>query len=91
VYETEIAKEPRPTADAIRALMKAKITALGPSNVSPHCADFAAVVTLDISPSSIDRKAEFIHEAEQAKADGRLKKFIKPPADPAYHLEVPAS
>jgi len=71
----------------IRALMVAKINALGPTNVSKHLADPAVLNVIDISPNSIKNRAAF--EAA-VRADPRVSKFLTPSdGDPAYHIEIP--
>jgi hypothetical protein len=74
------------TADQIKADMVAKINELGPSNVSKHCGDSSTLCVVDIDPGSITHKAKFIEEVDK---DSRVSKFLQPPADPAYHLEIP--
>ncbi len=71
----------------IRALMVAKINALGPTNVSKHLADPSVLNVVDISPTSIKNRAAF--EAA-VRADPRVSKFLTPgDGDPAYHIEIP--
>lgn len=79
------------TADQIKAAMEAKIKAVGPSKVSRHCADPAILNVIDIAPSSISNKHAFETAVNTAKAKGKVSHFIKPPLDPAYHLEIPQS
>ena len=72
--------------DQIKADMEAKIIALGPTNVSHHAADPNVLNVFDVAPTSIANRAAF----EQAvRADARVKKFLVPPSDPGYHLEIP--
>ena len=67
--------------------MEAKIWELGPGKVSRHCADFTKLVVLDIAPSSIKHKSEFVTEV---KSDERVSKFLGPSSgDRAYHIEIP--
>lgn len=66
--------------------MEAKINELGPGNVSRHLADPSTMNVIDIAPSQIADKPAF--EAAVAE-DSRVSKFLKPPNDPAYHLEIP--
>ena len=73
-------------AAGIKADMAAKIREVGPANVSKHCADFEVLCVVDIGPSSIGNKKKFI---EAVEAEGRVSNFLQPPADPAYHLEIP--
>lgn len=70
----------------IIASMEAKINEIGPSKVSRHLADPSTRNVIDIAPSQITDKAAF--EAA-VKADPRVSKFLKPPQDKAYHLEIP--
>ena len=74
------------TSEQIQADMTAKIIELGPTNVSHHAADPNVLNVFDVAPSSIANRAAF----EQAvRADVRVKKFLVPPSDPGYHLEIP--
>lgn len=70
----------------ILAKMEEEINLVGPSNVSKHCAGpDSPVWVIDIAPSSISNLTGFIKEAESHK---RISKVLKPPVDPAVHLEV---
>jgi hypothetical protein len=80
------AKAAKKTPNEIKAAMEAKIIAIGPTNVSHHAADPNILCVFDVAPSSIDKKAAF---EKAVKADKRVKKFIVPPLDPGYHLEIP--
>jgi hypothetical protein len=70
----------------IISAMEAKINELGPSNVSRHLADPSTMNVIDIAPSQIADRAAFEKAVE---ADSRVSNFLKPPSDPAYHLEIP--
>lgn len=72
------------TKDAVVELMKNKIVALGPSKVSKHCSD--THYTFDIKPSSIANHQKFI---QAVKSHPSVSKFLQPPADPAFHIEIP--
>jgi hypothetical protein len=66
--------------------MEAKIIELGPTSVSHHAADPKVLNVFDVAPSSIADKMAF----EMAvRADRRVSKFLLPPNDPGYHLEIP--
>lgn len=80
------AKNAKKTAIEIKAAMEAKIIAIGPTKISHHAADPNILCVFDIAPSSITNKAAF---EKAVRADKRVKKFIVPPLDPAYHLEIP--
>jgi hypothetical protein len=82
------AKKAGKTPSQIQAAMEAKIISVGPAKVSRHCADPKKLVVVDIAPSSITSKALF---EKAVRADKRVKKFLLPPLDPAYHLEIPQS
>ncbi|UUO04948.1 peptidoglycan-binding protein [Blastopirellula sp. J2-11] len=73
--------------DEIKALMQAKIELLGPEKVSKHCSETHDVI--DVAPSSISDRAKFEQAILKAKNDQRISKYILPPGDPAYHLEIP--
>lgn len=70
----------------IQADMTEKIIALGPSRVSRHACDPKVLNVFDAAPSSIANKHAF--EAAVV-ADERVSKFLTPPDDPGYHLEIP--
>lgn len=74
------------TPTEIKAAMEAKIIAIGPTKISHHAADPNVLCVFDVAPSSISKKAEF---EKAVKADKRVSKFITPPLDPGYHLEIP--
>lgn len=80
------AKKAGKTPVEIKAAMEAKIIELGPTKVSHHAADPNVLCVFDVAPSSIAKKAAF---EKAVKADKRVKKFITPPLDPGYHLEIP--
>ena len=65
------------------AKMVAKINEIGPSKVSKHIADPMVLNVIDISPGSITNKKAF----EEA-VNKRGYRMFKPPADPAYHIEI---
>ncbi|HEX8423481.1 MAG TPA: hypothetical protein VF634_08720, partial [Pyrinomonadaceae bacterium] len=84
------AKNAGKSGDQIKAAMEAKIRAIGPANVSHHCADPAVLNVVDISPSSVTNKLAFEKSTNAAKAKGAVSKFLTPGNnDPAYHLEIP--
>ena len=80
------AKAAKKTPIEIKAAMEAKILAIGPTKVSHHAADPNVLCVFDVAPSSIEKKAAF---EKAVQADKRVKKFLKPPLDPGYHLEIP--
>jgi len=73
-------------AAAIQALMTAEIIRLGPTTVSRHASDPKILNVFDVAPSSVARRPEF--EAA-VRAESRVAKFLLPPNDPGYHLEIP--
>lgn len=80
------AKKAGKTPVEIKAAMEAKIIEIGPTKVSHHAADPNVLCVFDVAPSSIAKKAAF---EKAVRADKRVKKFITPPLDPGYHLEIP--
>ena len=42
----------------------------------------------DVAPSSIASKEAKKRFTKEAKAHASVAKFLEPPADPAYHLEI---
>ncbi|MCA9903671.1 MAG: transglycosylase SLT domain-containing protein [Anaerolineae bacterium] len=74
------------TSDQIKADMETKIKEVGPTNVSRHTGDPNVLNVFDVAPSSITDKVAF---EKAVKADTRVTKFLTPPQDPGYHLEIP--
>lgn len=81
-------KKANKSRDEIIQDMEDKINEIGCSNVSRHCADPKVLGVIDVAPSSIANKKKFV---SAARAEKRVSKFLEPPADPAYHLEIPQS
>jgi hypothetical protein len=75
------------TRDQTIALMEAKINALGPANVSHHCADPKKVNVFDVAPSSIPAGKKKAFEAA-IRANKSIARFFFPPLDPGYHFEI---
>jgi len=68
--------------------MSAKITSLGPRNVSRHAGNPHKLNVIDIASSSIPFALRRKFESA-VTSDSRVSKFIPPPTDPAYHIEIP--
>jgi hypothetical protein len=68
--------------------MTTKINALGPRNVSRHAGNPNKLNVIDIAPSSISLALRNRFESA-VNSDPRVSKFLVPPKDPAYHLEIP--
>ena len=73
-------------AATVQAHMTEKIVDLGPQNVSRHTADPRRLAVIDVAPSSVADQAAF---RRSVRADSRIKTFLTPPEDPAFHLEIP--
>lgn len=87
VYEGAVKK--KLSADDTKKEMLAKINELGPSNVSHHVvSDDGKICVFDIAPSSITSKEAKKRFTKEVKAHAGVAKFLEPPADPAYHLEI---
>jgi hypothetical protein len=71
----------------IMADMQAKILDVGPQNVSRHCALPTVKSVFDVAPSSIPDIKNAAFEAA-VSACFNVDKFLKPPVDPAYHIEI---
>ena len=80
------AKAAGKTPTEIKAAMEVKINEIGPTKVSHHASDPNVLCVFDVAPSSIANKAAF---EKAVRADKRVIKFITPPDDPGYHLEIP--
>jgi hypothetical protein len=73
-------------AATIKKLMTDEIVRLGPTTVSRHASDPKILNVFDVAPSSVAKRPEF--EAA-VRAETRVAKFLLPPNDPGYHLEIP--
>ncbi len=62
------------------------ILKLGPANVSLHCANPNIINVFDISPSSINNIKKF---ENYVKINPNVSKYITPPNDPGFHLQIP--
>jgi len=80
------AKAANKTATEIKAAMEAKINEIGPTKVSHHASDPSVLCVFDVAPSSVANKSSF---EKAVRADQRVNKFLLPPDDPGYHLEIP--
>ena len=80
------AKAANKTPAQIQAAMEAKINEIGPTKVSHHAADPNVLCVFDVAPSSIANKPAF---EKAVRNDQRVSKFLLPPDDPGYHLEIP--
>jgi hypothetical protein len=87
VVDTYVAaKQARKDAAGVQSAMVDTINAVGPEKVSRHAADPKRLNVFDVAPSSIADK----HAFEAAvRGEQRVSKFLVPPADPGYHLEIP--
>ena len=66
-----------------------KIYELGPESVSKHCADFKYKNVIDIAPTSIEKRTNFLNSS---KEENRISKVLSPEeqeGENAYHLEIP--
>jgi len=72
----------------IISMMQAKIIALDPSKISNHVADPMKLNVIDIAPSSIDPSLRRLF-VTAVLGEKRVAKYLGPPKDPAYHLEIP--
>jgi hypothetical protein len=82
------AKSKGKTKDEIIKAMEAKIIEIGPSKVSRHAANPKILNVFDIAPSSIPSSKRSAFE-KAVRAESRVSKFLTPPNDPGYHLEIP--
>ena len=70
--------------EQILTAMENEINRIGARKVSRHAGDPSKLNVIDISPRSVTFKDEFIRQVQKRKI-----KLLKPPDDPAYHLEIP--
>lgn len=82
----ERAKAAGRTPAAVQLAMADTIRTIGPEKVSRHAGDPRVLCVFDVAPSSVADRAAFEREV---KAEPRVAKFLVPPADPGYHLEIP--
>ena len=82
----EAAKRAGKDAAGIQAAMVDTINEIGPEKVSKHASDPKRLNVFDIAPSSIRDKSGF---ESAVRGEKRVAKFLVPPADPGYHLEIP--
>ncbi|AUW04805.1 hypothetical protein [Vibrio campbellii] len=68
--------------------MASKVNEIGPRKVSRHAGDYSKLNVIDIGPSIIPIPLRENFE-NAVRADSRVAKFLVPPKDPAYHLEIP--
>lgn len=87
IDEYEKAKNEGKQVSEIKQKMESKIKELGPATVSKHCGDPLKISIFDIAPSSIPdtKKIDFVKALKNSKD---LSKYLLPPTDPAYHLEI---
>jgi transglycosylase-like protein with SLT domain len=73
-------------AASVQAAMVDTIDAVGPEKVSKHAADPKRLNVFDVAPSSIRDPAAF---ESAVRGERRVARFLVPPSDPGYHLEIP--
>lgn len=73
------------------AEMERAILEIGPEKVSRHCADPAKLNVVDIRPSRMSERdrAAFKRAVVAAEERNEVSKFLAPPVDPAFHIEIP--
>lgn len=85
VYEHQ--KAMGATPDAVKHAMAQKIIEIGPEHVSAHCTVDPNKSVFDVAPSSIpDNRMKMF--GNQVSVMPRLIKFLRPPVDPAFHIEL---
>ena len=80
------AKRAGKDAAGVQEAMVDTINEVGPENVSKHASDPHRLNVFDVAPSSIRDKPSF---ESIVRAEPRVAKFLVPPSDPGYHLEIP--
>jgi peptidoglycan hydrolase-like protein with peptidoglycan-binding domain len=86
VIDVYAAHTDKPRAEVI-ARMEAKIRALGPGNVSRHLSTDEHV--FDVAPSTVADRDRFEATLEAARKAGTIARWLGPPRDRSYHIEVP--
>jgi hypothetical protein len=71
-----------------QAAMVQKILELGSQNISHHCVDPDVRSVFDVAPSSIPdlKRGSFVTAVSNCD---QVDKFLQPPVDPAFHIEIP--
>lgn len=82
------AKAQGKNSTVIIALMCANIRSAGPEKISRHSGDPRKINVIDIAPASINLLKRSAFELAISQ-EPRISKFLTPPSDPAYHLEIP--
>jgi uncharacterized protein RhaS with RHS repeats len=74
-----------------RAAMLETAKAVGPSNVSKHCADLNIMNVVDVSPvnGGINNAKQFSSNAQGNPSVSRVLSPWTPTIDPAIHIEIP--
>lgn len=73
----------------IRMAMALKMTELGPGSISHHIDDEGlGLCVFDIAPSSVVPKSNKDDLAAAIAQHQKVKKFLQPPRDVAFHLEI---
>jgi Flp pilus assembly pilin Flp len=85
VIDVYAANRSKPRGEVIE-LMRKKIVELGPSTVTHHMSTDRDV--FDVAPSSIKNRKAF-EKAVLNHPDVDKDRFLVPPADTSYHIEVP--
>jgi hypothetical protein len=76
------------TINQVRVEMVRKILEIGPQMISHHCTEDTTKRSIfDVAPSSIPDSAKRKFENLVA-AHGNVNKFLMPPRDPCYHIEL---
>jgi hypothetical protein len=75
------------TPELVKAGMVRKINEIGPEKISAHCTADPAKIVFDVAPSSVPEplKPAFVTAVNACPI---VTKFLKPPTDPAYHIEM---
>lgn len=84
VYDAQ--KRAGKSATEIKQAMENKIKEIGCQKVSHHCSD--AYDVFDVGPSSISDHSAFQRALQAAQSRGIIDKYITPPQDPAFHIEI---
>lgn len=73
----------------IRMAMALKMTELGPGSISHHIDDEGlGLCVFDIAPSSVRPEDKLKNLANAIAKHPKVKKFLQPPRDVAFHLEI---
>jgi len=77
----------KPKAQVIDLMYK-EVLKQGAIKVSKHCGDPKECNVFDVGPASVKSPAAFETAVNALIKAGKINKFLKPPNDPGFHLQI---